>query len=104
MKLGVRKSRDRLERNHLWCLLRRGGQGFSFVPARRRLRTSIRWIPTGLSKSLQRKRPARAFAMRYKADIYALRIGNVIEPHEYGALQELCGQTPAGAQAQRLEL
>jgi len=26
---------------------------------------------------------ARAFAMRTGADIYALRIGNVIEPHEY---------------------
>ena len=27
---------------------------------------------------------ARAFARRSRADIYALRIGNVIEPHEYG--------------------
>ena len=26
---------------------------------------------------------ARAFALRSGADIYALRIGNVIEPHEY---------------------
>src|SRR5277367_1203256 len=37
----------------------------------------------GLSKVCNEK-TARAFAMRYKADIYALRIGNVIEPHEYG--------------------
>ena len=36
----------------------------------------------GLSKVVNEK-TARAFAMRYKADIYALRIGNVIEPHEY---------------------
>ena len=36
----------------------------------------------GLSKLVNEK-TARAFAMRYKADIYALRIGNVIEPHEY---------------------
>jgi UDP-glucose 4-epimerase len=36
----------------------------------------------GLSKVCNEK-TARAFAMRYKADIYALRIGNVIEPHEY---------------------
>ncbi|CUH35139.1 UDP-glucose 4-epimerase [Jannaschia seosinensis] len=28
---------------------------------------------------------ARSFARRTGADIYALRIGNVIEPHEYGA-------------------
>jgi UDP-glucose 4-epimerase len=37
----------------------------------------------GLSKVVNEK-TARAFAMRYRADIYALRIGNVIEPHEYG--------------------
>ena len=29
---------------------------------------------------------ARAFALRSGADIYALRIGNVIEPHEYAGL------------------
>ena len=37
----------------------------------------------GLSKVCNEK-TARAFAMRFRADIYALRIGNVIEPHEYG--------------------
>ena len=37
----------------------------------------------GLSKVVNEK-TARAFAMRYGADIYALRIGNVIEPDEYG--------------------
>ncbi|MUO78663.1 NAD-dependent epimerase/dehydratase family protein [Agrobacterium vitis] len=36
----------------------------------------------GLSKVVNEK-TARAFAMRYSADIYALRIGNVIEPHDY---------------------
>ncbi len=36
----------------------------------------------GLSK-LVNEQTARAFAARYRADIYALRIGNVIEPHEY---------------------
>ena len=36
----------------------------------------------GLSKVVNEK-TARAFAMRYGIDIYALRIGNVIEPHEY---------------------
>lgn len=36
----------------------------------------------GLSKVVNEK-TARAFAMRFNADIYALRIGNVIEPHEY---------------------
>ncbi|MCB1992200.1 MAG: NAD(P)-dependent oxidoreductase [Geminicoccaceae bacterium] len=36
----------------------------------------------GLSKVVNEK-TGRAFAMRTGADIYALRIGNVIEPHEY---------------------
>ncbi|MCO6186414.1 NAD(P)-dependent oxidoreductase [Rhizobium sp. L1K21] len=36
----------------------------------------------GLSKVVNEK-TARAFAARTGADIYALRIGNVIEPHEY---------------------
>jgi len=40
----------------------------------------------GLSKVCNEK-TARAFAMRYGADIYALRIGNVIEPHEYGQFE-----------------
>ena len=56
----------------------------------------------GLSKVCNEK-TARAFAMRYRADIYALRIGNVIEPHEYRAIQAL-RRRPADAQAQRLEL
>ncbi|MBA1145150.1 NAD-dependent epimerase/dehydratase family protein [Mesorhizobium neociceri] len=36
----------------------------------------------GLSKVVNEK-TARAFAMRFGTDMYALRIGNVIEPHEY---------------------
>jgi UDP-glucose 4-epimerase len=41
----------------------------------------------GLSKQLN-EQTARAFAARYKADIYALRIGNVIEPNEYDRFPE----------------
>ena len=41
----------------------------------------------GLSKLVGEK-IARAFAMRYGADVYALRIGNVIEPHEYGMFKD----------------
>ncbi|MGQ0566474.1 MAG: NAD-dependent epimerase/dehydratase family protein [Gemmobacter sp.] len=47
----------------------------------------------GLSKVVNEK-TARAFAMRYGADIYALRIGNVIEPHEYGAFVEYLDNPP----------
>jgi nucleoside-diphosphate-sugar epimerase len=36
----------------------------------------------GLSKVVN-ERTAHAFALRTGADVYALRIGNIIEPHEY---------------------
>ena len=41
----------------------------------------------GLSKVLNEK-TCRAFAERFGIDIYALRIGNVIEPHEYELFPE----------------
>ena len=47
----------------------------------------------GLSKVCNEK-TARAFALRYKADIYALRIGNVIEPHEYGPFKGYAANPP----------
>lgn len=47
----------------------------------------------GLSKVCNEK-TARAFAMRYHTDIYALRIGNVIEPHEYGAFKRYAADPP----------
>lgn len=48
----------------------------------------------GLSKVVNEK-TARAFAMRFGADIYALRIGNVIEPHEYDRFPEFVGNPPS---------
>ena len=48
----------------------------------------------GLSKVCNEK-TARAFAMRYGADIYALRIGNVIEPHEYGMFKGFLADPPS---------
>jgi UDP-glucose 4-epimerase len=48
----------------------------------------------GLSKVVN-ERTARAFAMRSGADIYALRIGNVIEPHEYGRFPEFLADPPS---------
>jgi nucleoside-diphosphate-sugar epimerase len=41
----------------------------------------------GLSKVVNEK-TARAFAERFGIDVYALRIGNVIEPHEYELFPE----------------
>jgi UDP-glucose 4-epimerase len=45
----------------------------------------------GLSKLVNEK-TARAFAMRYGADIYALRIGNVIEPSEYAMFRQFLAE------------
>ena len=47
----------------------------------------------GLSKVLNEK-TARAFAARFQADLYALRIGNVIEPHEYNRFPSFIAQPP----------
>lgn len=48
----------------------------------------------GLSKVVNEK-TARAFAMRSGADIYALRIGNVIEPHEYDRFPSFLANPPS---------
>lgn len=47
----------------------------------------------GLSKVVNEK-TARAFAMRSGADIYALRIGNVVEPHEYDRFPAFVADPP----------
>lgn len=47
----------------------------------------------GLSKQVN-EQTARAFAARTGADIYALRIGNVIEPHEYGPFKTYAENPP----------
>ena len=44
-----------------------------------------------LSKVIN-EQTARAFHLRTGADIYALRIGNVIEPHEYDRFAEFCAK------------
>ncbi len=48
----------------------------------------------GLSKVVN-ERTARAFAMRYKADIYALRIGNVISPEDYAHFPGFLADPPS---------
>src|SRR5204862_2728512 len=48
----------------------------------------------GLSKVVNEK-TARTFAMRYGIDIYALRIGNVIEPHEYDRFPGFLANPPS---------
>jgi nucleoside-diphosphate-sugar epimerase len=48
----------------------------------------------GLSKVVNEK-TARSFAIRTGADIYALRIGNVIEPHEYDRFPGFLADPPS---------
>ena len=48
----------------------------------------------GLSKVVNEK-TARAFAMRYGADIYALRIGNVISPEDYANFPGFLADPPS---------
>ena len=48
----------------------------------------------GLSK-LVNEQTARAFAARYGVDIYALRIANVIEPHEYERFPAFIADPPS---------
>ena len=48
----------------------------------------------GLSKVCNEK-TARAFAMRFGADIYALRIGNVISPDDYAAFPGFLADPPS---------
>lgn len=48
----------------------------------------------GLSKVVN-EQTARAFAQRFRADIYALRIGNVIEPHEYDRFPSFVADPPS---------
>ncbi len=48
----------------------------------------------GLSKVVNEK-TARAFSMRYGADIYALRIGNVISPEDYARFPAFLADPPS---------
>jgi len=48
----------------------------------------------GLSKVVN-EQTARAFASRFNSDIYALRIANVIEPHEYGRFPGFAADPPS---------
>jgi nucleoside-diphosphate-sugar epimerase len=47
----------------------------------------------GLSKVVNEK-TARAFAMRFKADVYALRIGNVVSPEDYDNFPQYLANPP----------
>ena len=81
MKLGVRKVIIASSETTYGVCFAEGDQDFHHFPVTEDY-DSDPMDSYGLSKVVNEK-TARAFAMRFKADIYALRIGNVIEPHEY---------------------
>lgn len=81
MKLGVRKVIIASSETTYGVCFAEGNKDFHAFP----LDESYDSDPMdsyGLSKLVNEK-TARAFAMRYGTDIYALRIANVIEPYEY---------------------
>src|SRR6202167_2001784 len=82
MKLGVRKVIIASSETTYGVCFAEGDKDFHSFPLEEHCDLDPMYS-YGLSKVYNEK-TARAFAMRYKADIYALRIGNVIEPHEYG--------------------
>ena len=81
MKLGVRKVIIASSETTYGICVAEGDKDYLSFPLEENYDTD----PTdsyGLSKVVNEK-TARAFAMRHGADIYALRIGNVIEPQDY---------------------
>ncbi|KAF2755688.1 NAD(P)-binding protein [Pseudovirgaria hyperparasitica] len=58
-----------------------GGHDYESFPSNEDL--DVNPMDTYTISKLCRERVARGFARRFGVDIYALRIGNVIEPHEY---------------------
>lgn len=86
MKLGVRKVIIASSETTYGVCLTEGDKDFKSFP----LDEDYDVDPVdsyGLSKVVNEK-TARAFSMRYGADIYALRVGNVIEPFEYDRFKD----------------
>ena len=92
MKLGVRKVIVASSETTYGVCFAEGDQDYHSFPLEEDY-DSDPMDSYGLSKVVNEK-TARAFAMRYKADIYALRIGNVIEPHEYDAFPGYIANPP----------
>lgn len=92
MKLGVRKVIVASSETTYGVCFAEGDQDYHSFPLEEDY-DSDPMDSYGLSKVVNEK-TARAFAMRYGADIYALRIGNVIEPHEYDAFSGYIANPP----------
>src|SRR5207237_2912 len=93
MKLGIRKVVIASSETTYGVCFAEGDKDFRAFPLEEDYDTDP-MDSYGLSKVLNEK-TARAFAMRYGIDIYALRIGNVIEPHEYERFQGFLADPPS---------
>ena len=93
MKLGVRKVVIASSETTYGVCFAEGDKDFHQFPLEEDYDTDP-MDSYGLSKVLN-ERTARAFAARFGADIYALRIGNVIEPHEYGQFPGFVADPPS---------
>ena len=93
MKLGVRKVIIASSETTYGVCFAEGGKDFKSFPLDEEYDTDP-MDSYGLSKVVNEK-TARAFAMRYGIDIYALRIGNVIEPHEYDRFPGFVANLPS---------
>jgi UDP-glucose 4-epimerase len=93
MKLGVRKVVIASSETTYGVCFAEGDRDFHSFP----LEENYEIDPMdsyGLSKLIN-EQTARAFAARYQSDIYALRIGNVIEPHEYDRFPGFVADPPS---------
>jgi nucleoside-diphosphate-sugar epimerase len=93
LKLGIRKVIIASSETTYGVCFAEGDKDFHFFP----LEEDYDVDPMdsyGLSKVVNEK-TARAFAMRTGADVYALRIGNVIEPHEYDRFPRFLANPPS---------
>ena len=93
VKLGIRKIIIASSETTYGVCFAEGGKDFHGFPLEEDYDTDP-MDSYGLSKVVNEK-TARAFAMRSGADIYALRIGNVIEPHEYDLFPGFLADPPS---------
>lgn len=93
MKLGIRKVVIASSETTYGVCFAEGDKDFHAFPLEEDYDTDP-MDSYGLSKVVN-ERTARAFAARFGADIYALRIGNVIEPHEYGRFPGYVADPPS---------
>jgi nucleoside-diphosphate-sugar epimerase len=93
MKLGIRKVVIASSETTYGVCFAEGDRDFHSFPLEEDYDTDP-MDSYGLSKVVN-ERTARAFAARFGADIYALRIANVIEPHESGRFAGFVADPPS---------